>query len=148
MCQVLYHRLPRSTLYQLPIFLKPRLRESSQFELGTAMVKCAYEPFRLLSLPSELQLKIYAKYLEDADFTVNEHSYLKAVPRLAIEQTCHRVCADVRNVRERVLPRAINVIFQHATFFCAFSNDLASQSRYKWLREHIATLVVRCERQL
>jgi len=109
------------------------------------MTKCSSEPFQLLSLPPELQLKIYAKYLEGADLTVTEHSHLKAVPSLAIEQTCHQVCADVRNVRERVLPRVINVTLRCGRVSYGFLNDLASQSTYKWLREHITTLVLRCE---
>lgn len=126
-------------------FQAPTLQKDS---ITTAMADCSGQPFQLLSLPSELQLVVYAKYLEDADFAVSDHPYLQAFSSLAIERTCRQVSADVRNVRELVLPRVIKATGHHKTFFYHFFNALASQPKYKWLREHVTTLLVRCEQQL
>jgi len=132
----------------LSISLPSQATTLEKDSITTATADCAGQPFQLLSLPPELQLVVYAKYLEDADFAVSDHPYFQAFPSLAIERTCCQVSADVRNVRELVLPRVIRVTGHHKTFLYHFLNALASQPKYKWLREHVTTLVVRCKQQL
>jgi len=107
------------------------------------------EPFQLLALPPELQLKICEKHLEDADSTVWEQqpvtekpTTFACVPSLAIEQTCHQLCADVRNVRERIFPRTLKITSSNGfDVYCL--GDIVRGRRYRWLRQRITALVVR-----
>jgi len=102
------------------------------------------QDFRLFDLPPELQLRIFIKYLEDAYFTVAQFSYLKALPRLALEQTCCRLCTDFRELRDmcEVLPRVPEVIQPNRTLNRAFLEDLPSGPQHQWLRKHIHILVL------
>lgn len=103
------------------------------------------QPFRLLDLPPELQVRVYEKYFEGAELKIvaydkQGHFKFEGMPALDLERTCWTVNIEARKARSHCTSRKTDVF---EPYFIQDNLDAFSGGpRYDWIRRHIDKIYI------
>lgn len=107
-------------------------------------------PVGLLTLPQEIQDRIYDKYFEHAEATVRFSSRLEAssaisirvqrVPSLALERTCSKVNKDSMAARDRMVSTHLTISSAKNISKTNLLSQLAENPKLSWLRGRTTSL--------
>ncbi|KAK5957102.1 hypothetical protein OHC33_001471 [Knufia fluminis] len=103
------------------------------------------QPFRLLDLPPELQVRVYEKYFEGAELKIvaydkQGHFKFEGMPALDLERTCWTVNIEARKARSHCTSRKMDVF---EPYFIQDNLDAFSGGpRYDWIRQHIDKIYI------